>query len=295
MNASPLNLAALLQKRQLPDLPEPRRRMVEHLATKRELAHPVLEGMEIVPRHAFAPPQFWRLAYGDYELWAPGSYLARPSVIARIGTELVQRKAAKVLVYAAWTGYEACIWSLTCEELDTVEHDPWLLWAAADAYRELGIRNIHQKASDGQLGWIERSPYDAIVFLAAIPEIPHSLWEQVKDLGAIIAPIGAYGQQQIICVERDSEKRIRNLGTGLFAPLLGAWNVPFTPTLGTNLNIGASEHRLEGARIDAAETEDPSIDPAINEQDRQAAAKGGPGAERPTTENGQARRGTRKT
>jgi protein-L-isoaspartate(D-aspartate) O-methyltransferase len=292
MNATSLNIAALLEKRRLPDLPEPRRRMVEHLARNPAFARPVLESMGTLPRHAFAPPQFWRLAYGEYELWAPGGYLARPSLVARIGTEIIERKSARVLVYAAWTGYEACIWSLHCEETDTVEHDPWLLWAAADANRELGIRNIHQKASDGQLGWVERSPYDAVVFLAAIPGIPPSLWEQVKDHGVIIAPIGVYGQQQVVCVEKNSQGRTHHLGSGLFPALVGVWGYFFGPLhmAGGNFDGGLEGVGIEGARLD--ESSEPSA--TTEEHERQSSAERGAGEEigpktRPSSTEGRPR------
>ncbi|WP_074078414.1 protein-L-isoaspartate O-methyltransferase family protein [Microvirga massiliensis] len=222
----PIRAADLLVKRRLPDMPVARSQMVDRLVRNYGIGPPITDAMLAIPRHAFAPPMFWRLGYAEMELWAPGQFLVKPSVIARIASELVACSCRTILEYSAWTGYAACILSFIGERIDTVDHDPWLLWLASDAYRELGIGKIHQKASDGILGWPERAPYDALIFSAAIPAINPFLFDQLADGGVIIAPVGSYfGPQRLtLAAKRRGHISFRDMGLCVYPPLMGVWS-----------------------------------------------------------------------
>lgn len=216
----------LLDRRGLPDLAEARLRMVERLVADLNLPASISDVLRSVPRHAFAPPNLWRLGYSEMELWSPGFFLPSPSVVARVLARIVDFGAKNVCEYGSWTGYTSVLLSYLVPKVDTVEHNPWLLWMAADAYRALNRTNVLQKASDGKLGWPERAPYDVIFFGASIPYAFPAVIEQLADNGALIAPIGPPNAPQTLTViiKKGESLVIEELCTCIFPPLMGVWN-----------------------------------------------------------------------
>jgi protein-L-isoaspartate(D-aspartate) O-methyltransferase len=229
------NRARLLQKRGLPDLPEARERLIQHLRAIGAGSEPVLKAMAEVPRHAFAPPALWRMAYADTELWGPTAFLPQPSAVAKIATAIQESGARKVLEYATGTGYMTSVLALLADRVDTVEHDPWQLWLSSDAFRELELSNISQKASDGRLGWPERAPFDGIVIAAAVPKILPSFLAQLTDTGVLVAPVGGYyGPHRLLRAQKTSQgTTVTDLGQCFFPPLTGVW---------TPMDIATDEH-----------------------------------------------------
>jgi protein-L-isoaspartate(D-aspartate) O-methyltransferase len=216
-----------LDKLGVPDFPELRLQMVARLSKAGGVSPGVLRAMAEIPRHAFAPPHLWPRAYRDAEVWGVSVYMARPTTIARVATALVESKARRVLEYGTGVGYTTAILAHLAEHVDTVGHHPWLLWWSSDAFRELRLRNISQKVTDGQFGWPERAPYDGIVVGAALPRLPRALFEQLTDSGVCIAPVGPYyGPHRLLAAQRtDDDVKVTDLGECWFPPLPGAWSL----------------------------------------------------------------------
>ena len=217
----------LLLERNLPDLVDARNQMVENLRKLNQFDEKVLDALKAIPRHAFAPPALWRVAYADVELYGPGIFLPKPNVVAKIAQAILQADAKKVLEYGTGTGYLSAVLSLLINEVYTVEYDAALLWLSADAFKQLDTQNIQQRASDGTFGWNEHAPYDATIVTGAIPEIVEAYTSQVADNGILIAPVGAYfGPQQLtVWKNMDTPDNTEDLGPCFFPPLLGAWTV----------------------------------------------------------------------
>jgi protein-L-isoaspartate(D-aspartate) O-methyltransferase len=75
---------------------------------------------------------------------------------------------------------------------------------------------------DGSLGWPEAAPFDAIVVSAAVPQLPPSLIEQMKDGGRLIAPVGTPDAQELLLIRRTGrELTMKRLDGCRFVPLLG--------------------------------------------------------------------------
>jgi protein-L-isoaspartate(D-aspartate) O-methyltransferase len=166
------------------------------------------------------------MAYGDTELWGPTAFLPKLSVVAKIATAVLEGNSKKTLEYATGTGYMTSVLALLIDSVETVEHDPWQLWLSSDAFRELELSNISQKASDGRLGWPERAPFDSIVLGAAVPRILPSLLAQLADEGSLIAPVGGYyGPHRLLRAQKSAEGTVvSDLGPCFFPPLTGVWS-----------------------------------------------------------------------
>ena len=73
----------------------------------------------------------------------------------------------------------------------------------------LGYRNIHFHIDDGNAGWPEHAPFDAIMVTAAAPAMPQALAEQLAPGGRMVLPLGARGgMQSLIRVDKDGSGRI---------------------------------------------------------------------------------------
>lgn len=249
-----LDIDKLLSYRELPDLPEARAAMIERLAKRSDVDPRVLEVMGAIPRHAFAPRELWRVAYAESELWAPSAFLPSARAVARIATALATLASKqRWLEYAAGTGYTASVLSQLSNEIYCVEHDPWLLWSASEAFRLLGCQNVSQRASDGRLGWPEKAPFDGIVLSAGVPVVPRVLLDQLAPDGCLIAPVGPYGGPFRLTLARkmDGELRLEDLGSHFYPPLTGAWlsgvlALPGLPLRATAGSEGFADH-LYGA------------------------------------------------
>ena len=103
----------------------------------------------------------------------------------------------------------------------TVEIIPPLAEAAEGLLRSLGYDNVRVKVGDGYNGWLECSPFDAIVVTAALEHVPPPLIEQLKVGGRLVMPLGpAHASQQLTVVEKiaASETQARSVVLVRFVP-----------------------------------------------------------------------------
>ena len=67
--------------------------------------------------------------------------------------------------------------------------------AARDHLRELGIANADIVEGPLGAGFAEGAPYDVIVLNGSVPEVPESLFAQLKDGGRLAAVLSAGANQ----------------------------------------------------------------------------------------------------
>jgi protein-L-isoaspartate(D-aspartate) O-methyltransferase len=220
-------IAKFLSARGLPDLPEQRQAMAQRLR-EAGFPEPVVDAMAAIPRHAFAPPHLWQVAYAEVDLWGPTAFLPAPATVAKVLAALGDLDDRSVLEYATGHGYITCLMAVMGAKVCTVEHDPWLLWKSSEAFRLLGLNDIEQKASDGTLGWKERAPFDAIFVNAAIPSLLEPFTSQLKPGGVLVAPVGPIsGPHRLVKYVSASQgsdgPQTEDLGECYFPPLTGVW------------------------------------------------------------------------
>ena len=89
-------------------------------------------------------------------------------------------------------------------------------------FRKVGFQNIYTKFSDGNKGWPQKAPFDAIIITAGAIDIPQELKEQLSsDNGILLSPVENNGKQylkSIIKINDNYEERIHGIVN--FVPLL---------------------------------------------------------------------------
>lgn len=197
-------------------------RQIEGRGVKSE---PVLEAMRTVPREAFVPGSYEKMAYRDRPLpIGEGQTISQPYIVAMMAEAAAVEPGDRVLEVGTGSGYGAAVLSRIGGEVYTIERHADLAEDAREVFRELGYDNIQVKVGDGTRGWPDAAPYDAILATAAGPEVPESFKEQLAVGGKIVMPVGEkLGGQRMTVVEKvaDGEFEEEDLGFVRFVPLVG--------------------------------------------------------------------------
>lgn len=168
----------------------------------------VLAAMRQVPRHLFIDEALASRAYEDTALPIDARQtISQPYVVARM-TELVLQTPdlKKVLEIGTGSGYQAAVLAELVERVYSIERIERLYKQAHERLWKLGYRNIRLRHADGQEGWEEAAPFDAIIVTAAPGELPLSLLKQLAVNGRMVIPVGtANGIQELQCISRTEE------------------------------------------------------------------------------------------
>ena len=201
-----------------------RERLVQRLKEEGIRDRRVLQVMRELPRHIFVEEALASRAYEDTALpIGHGQTISQPYVVARMTEALLaQGPLDTVLEVGTGSGYQAAVLACLVRRVYTVERIEAMIRPARQRFRELGIRNIRVKYSDGGTGLPQYAPFDGILVTAAPEGIPRALVAQLKIGGVMVLPIGTREQQALVRVVRTEEHyETAFLERVSFVPLLG--------------------------------------------------------------------------
>ena len=183
----------------------------------------VLEAFGKVPREKFVPPEFVEQAYEDFPLSIGcAQTISQPYMVALMTQELRAKRGHKVLEVGTGSGYQTAILTELGCVVFSIERYEVLLKTAQATLEALGYRGIQFRHGDGTLGWPEEAPFDRIMVTAGAPRIPGPLFEQLREEGILIIPVGGDFQQTLLSVTKKSGKRVeRSLDSCVFVKLFG--------------------------------------------------------------------------
>ncbi len=189
------------------DYARDRDRMVEEQIESRGVGHPgVLRAMRLVPRHRFVDEAMEAAAYGDHALpIGHGQTISQPFMVALMTELLRPLPEHRVLEIGTGSGYQAAILSRLVRTVFTIERIGPLAQRARALLEELGYENVVVRTGDGTLGWRRFAPFDGIIVAAGAPEVPPSLFEQLRVGGRLVAPTGDRGRQRLVVIDRGPE------------------------------------------------------------------------------------------
>ena len=200
-----------------------RERLVARLADHGIRDPRVLDAIRRVPRHLFVDEALASRAYEDIALpIGHGQTISQPWVVARMTEALLEGGPLdKVLEIGTGCGYQTAVLSGLADRIFTVERIAPLLQATRKRLRELKVRNVNFRHSDGGWGWPEHGPYDGILAACAPAEVPQALIDQLAEGGRLILPVGSGEAQELWRLVRHGDTVERHhLGAVRFVPLL---------------------------------------------------------------------------
>jgi len=201
-------------------------RMVDEQIIRRGISEKrLIDALIKVPRHHFVPDSYKHLAYSDGPLPIGfGQTISQPYIVALMISELHLLGNEHLLEIGTGCGYQAAVLAHMVADVTSIEIIPELAGNATQTINNLGIKNVNVIIGDGCLGWVQKSPYDAILVSAGAPEVPAPLLEQLSEGGRLILPVGGREIQQLEiwrCYKSDFKK-----ATGIpvaFVPLIGKY------------------------------------------------------------------------
>jgi protein-L-isoaspartate(D-aspartate) O-methyltransferase len=199
--------------------------MVERQLRARGIADErVLAAMERVPRELFVPDGLRGRAYEDAALpIGEGQTISQPYMVARICESLELRGRERVLDVGTGSGYQAAVLAELAAEVFTIELIPELAERARLCLTAAGYEHVRVRIGDGTLGWPEEAPFDAVAIAAAAPELPATLYDQLRERGRLVVPVGKRTSQRLELIVRSPEgPAVLRSVPCRFVPLLGA-------------------------------------------------------------------------
>jgi protein-L-isoaspartate(D-aspartate) O-methyltransferase len=213
-------------ERERDELLRARRSMIERDLVGRGIKDArVLEVMGSLERELFVPDKVRSQAYEDRPLpIGAGQTISQPYMVALM-TELLGLKGReRVLEIGTGSGYQTAVLGKLAAQVYSIEIIPTLSQRAKALLEQLGLDNVRLRVGDGFFGWAEQGPYDAVLVTASAPKIPEPLWEQLREGGRLIIPLGQDRQTQrlVRATKVDGKQVIENISGVVFVPLTGA-------------------------------------------------------------------------
>jgi len=198
--------------------------MIKHQLLNRGIKDKkVIAAMRKLPRHLFIEEDLTNMAYDDHPLpIGEGQTISQPYMVAAMTEELDLKKKDRALEIGTGSGYQTAILAEICKEVYTIERIKSLSHKAEETLKRLGYRNIYFKVGDGTVGWDKHSPFDKILVTAGAPNIPDTLFNQLREKGKMIIPIGDRFSQILTLIEKiNNSLKKRALFECIFVPLIG--------------------------------------------------------------------------
>jgi protein-L-isoaspartate(D-aspartate) O-methyltransferase len=183
----------------------------------------VLDALGKVPRHLFVSEALGDQAYGDFPLpIGEQQTISQPFIVAEMTQALQISADDRVLEIGTGSGYQAAVLAEIAYRVYSVERIHSLLVKARGLFDRLRYHNILTRYGDGTVGWLDESPFDAIIVTAGSPKIPESLIAQLATGGRMVVPVGDQHSQELIKIYKDEDGiRRTNLGGCRFVKLVG--------------------------------------------------------------------------
>ncbi|MEX0618202.1 MAG: protein-L-isoaspartate(D-aspartate) O-methyltransferase [Pseudohongiellaceae bacterium] len=184
----------------------------------------VLDVIRSTARHIFLDEALSHRAYEDVAL--PIGFnqtISQPYIVARMTEAILESgPVERVLEIGTGCGYQTAVMARLAGRVYSVERIKPLLERARRNLRTLKIRNVEFKYDDGNLGWPEKAPFDAIMATAAPHRVPRALLHQLAEGGRLIIPVGNNDQQDLRLIVREGDEfHSQVLDQVRFVPLLG--------------------------------------------------------------------------
>ena len=154
----------------------------------------ILRAMRQIPRERFVPAPMAALAYMDeaVPLTPPGPgrrWLLAPRVLAKLIQLAEVGEDDRALDVGCASGYSAAVLAGMGKSVVALDSNIKLAEEARTNLAALALDNASVVVGELTTGWVDKAPYDAIVLQGAVPEVPESLFDQLKDGGRLVAVV----------------------------------------------------------------------------------------------------------
>ena len=185
--------------------------------------------MEKVERHRFLPPDMEKVAYVDSPLSiGEGQTISAPHMVGMMASGLDLGPGLKVLEIGGGSGYHAAVIAELVRpggHVYSIERIQTLADRAKSNLEAAGYSKLVTTiVADGSMGYPINAPYDRISVACGAPDVPPPLFDQLKEGGKMLIPVGGRTYQELFLVTKiDGRMKKEDLGSVLFVPLIGEY------------------------------------------------------------------------
>ena len=187
------------------DFTEQRLGLVRNLSFEMIIKSPLVkEAFSKVKREIFVSKQFRKQAYLDVATpLILNQTLSQPSVVATMLEMLKLERGQEVLEIGSGSGYVTALLSEIVGREGKVYGIEYLDQLADVSRKNLRtITNALIKQGDGSKGWTGKKTFDRIIFSCACHYIPKPVFDQLKEGGFVVAPVGDRYIQSIQVIKK---------------------------------------------------------------------------------------------
>jgi len=197
--------------------------VTQHLTGRAALSPQVIRALQEVPRDAFVPTELRTSAYLNTPLpIGHAQTISQPYIVALMTDLLALQADDVVLEIGTGSGYQAAVLSRLVKQVYSVECIEELARQATQRLNRLKYHNVSVRTGDGNAGWPEHAPFDAVIVTAAAPRVPPALVHQLKPGGRLVIPVGMdHCNQELLLIHKNAHGQLtqRSVLPVVFVPL----------------------------------------------------------------------------
>lgn len=163
----------------------------QQLRTGDVLDETILALYEMIPRYEFVPDAFKHFAYSDMQIpLAHNQCMMTPLEEGTILQALTLKGHETVLEIGTGTGFLTALLSRLCKKVISVDYYAEFTNYAQRKLHDHQCTNIELITGDACRGWLDKAPYDVIVFTGSIEKLEETQRLQVLPGGRLFAIVG---------------------------------------------------------------------------------------------------------
>lgn len=179
----------------------------------------ILHILETLPREAFVPEAFKTLAFADTNIpLAHEQIMMTPFEESTLLQVLNIQPHETVLEIGTGSGYMTALLARLARLVISIEYFADFTARAKEKLEKFAISNVELITANGARGYLEKAPYDVIVFTGSLPALPKILRPQLLPGGRIFAILGDVPVMEATLV--NSEWQYEKLFETYLPPLL---------------------------------------------------------------------------
>lgn len=163
----------------------------QQLRTGDVLNEQILDLYDLIPREDFVPELFNQFAYSDMQIpLTHGQRMLTPLEEGKILQGLELKGSETILEIGTGSGFLTAMLSKLCKKVISVDCYSEFTQNAATKLKKHNCNNVELITGDGCRGWLEKAPYDVVIFTGALEELTQTHRLQVIPGGKLFAIIG---------------------------------------------------------------------------------------------------------
>lgn len=163
----------------------------QQLRTGGVLNEKILDLYTNIPRHEFAPAKYQDFAYSDMQIpLANSEVMLTPLEEATLLQALELNGTETILEIGTGSGFFTALLSKLAKKVISVDYYPEFTNSAAIKLSNHNCNNVELITADAINGYVEKAPYDAIIYTGALKNLSTLQKLQVIPGGKLIAHLG---------------------------------------------------------------------------------------------------------